>query len=102
MIESLLIAGACMCAVFAGFYVHLRWSMRFIHDQMSILDEKLAHALKSTLEQLPLGDIEPVNPIQMMIMQLIQDNMAKNPAKVLPRDDAGLFVANTESESESD
>ena len=102
MIESLLIAGACMCAVFAGFYVHLRWSMRFIHDQMSILDEKLAHALKSTLEQLPLGDIEPVNPIQMMIMQLIQDNMAKNPAKVIPRDDKGLFVANTESEPESD
>ncbi len=102
MMESLLIAGACIVTIFAGFYVHLRWSMRFINEQMTILDSKLAEALRSTLEQLPLGDIPEVNPIQMMIMQLIQDNMAKNPAKVVPRNEQGLFTAETESETESD
>lgn len=102
MMESLLIACACIVTIFAGFFVHLRWSTRFIAEQMTILDAKLAEALRSALEQLPLGDIEPVNPIQMMIMQLIQDNMAKNPAKVIPRDDQGLFTAKTESETESD
>ena len=102
MMESLLIACACIVTIFAGFYLHLRWSMRFIGEQMTILDAKLAEALRSTLEELPLGDIEPVNPMQMMIMQLIQDNMAKNPAKVIPRDEKGLFSAKSESESESD
>jgi len=28
-----------------------------------------------------------------MLMQIIQDNMAKNPAKLVERDDKGLFTA---------
>ena len=102
MMESLLIAGACIGTIFVGFYVHLRWSMRFIAEQMANLDAKLAEALSSTIQNLPLGDIEPVNPIQMMIMQMIQDNMAKNPAKIVNRDEKGLFSAKTESKAESD
>ena len=98
--ETLLIAGACIVTIFAGFYLHLRWSSRFIAEQMAILDAKLAEALTSTIQNLPLGDIEPVNPIQMMIMQMIQDNMAKNPAKVINRDEQGLFTAETNAESE--
>ena len=98
--ETLLIAGACIVTIFAGFYLHLRWSTRFIAEQMAILDAKLAEALTSTIQNLPLGDIEPVNPIQMMIMQMIQDNMAKNPAKVINRDEQGLFTAETNAESE--
>jgi hypothetical protein len=93
MMETLLIAGACVFAVFLGFWLHLRWSVRFISQQFQILDAKIAEALKNTVENLPIGDIEPVNPMQMMIMQLIQDNMAKNPAKILERDDKGLFTA---------
>jgi hypothetical protein len=49
---------------------------------------------------LPIGDIEPVNPMQMMLMQIIQDNMAKNPAKIVNRDDQGLFTAESDSKSE--
>ncbi len=90
--ETLLIAGACVITIFLGFWLHLRWSIRFIAEQFQILDAKIAEALKNTVENLPIGDIEPVNPIQMMIMQLIQDNMAKNPAKILPRDEKGLFT----------
>ena len=91
--ETLVIAGACVITVFLGFWLHLRWSIRFIAEQFQILDAKIAEALKNTVENLPIGDIEPVNPIQMMIMQLIQDNMAKNPAKIIPKDEKGLFTA---------
>jgi len=91
--ETLVIAGACVFAVFLGFWLHLRWSLQFIAEQFQILDSKIAEALTKTIENLPIGDIEPVNPIQMMIMQLIQDNMAKNPAKIIPKDEKGLFTA---------
>lgn len=93
MIESLIIAGACVLTVFLGFLLHLRWSIRFISQQFQILDEKIAQALKNTIENLPIGDVEPVNPMQMMLMQIIQDNMAKNPAKLVERDEKGLFTA---------
>ena len=93
MMESLVIACACVLTVFVGFWLHLRWSIRFIADQFQILDAKIAEALKNTLENLPIGDIEPVNPMQMMLMQIIQDNIAKNPAKLVERDDKGLFTA---------
>jgi hypothetical protein len=86
--------------IFAGFWLHLRWSIRFIAEQFAILDAKLAEAIKSTVENLPIGDIEPVNPMQMMLMQIIQDNMAKNPAKIVNRDDQGLFTAESDSKSE--
>ena len=100
MMETLVIAGACILTIFLGFWLHLRWSLRFIAEQFAILDGKLAEALRSTLENLPIGEIEPVNPMQMMLMQIIQDNMAKNPAKVVNRDDQGLFTAESNSESE--
>jgi len=98
MMETLLIAGACIVTIFVGFYVHLRWSMRFIAEQMEMLDAKLAEALTSTIQNLPIGDIPEVNPVQMMIMQLIQDNMKPKTITAQVRDEAGLF---TGAESES-
>ena len=100
MMETLLIAGACILTIFAGFWLHLRWSMRFVAQQIAVLDANTAEALRSTLENLPIGDIEPVNPMQMMLMQIIQDNMAKNPAKIVNRDEQGLFTAESNVESE--
>ena len=100
MMETLLIAGACILTIFAGFWLHLRWSMRFVAEQIAILDGKIAEALRSTLENLPIGDIEPINPMQMMLMQIIQDNMAKNPAKVVNRDEQGLFTSESDSKNE--
>jgi len=100
MMETLLIAGACIVTIFVGFYVHLRWSMRFIAEQMEMLDAKLAEALTSTIQNLPIGDIPEVNPVQMMIMQMIQDNMAKNPAKIINRAPDGQFAAESGPKSE--
>lgn len=81
--------------IFVGFWLHLRWSIRFIAEQFTILDAKIAEALKNTIENLPIGEIEPVNPMQMMLMQIIQDNMAKNPAKLVERDESGQFTSET-------
>ena len=100
MMETLLIAGACIVAIYVGFYLHLRMSLRFIAEQMANLDAKLAEALTSTIENLPLGDIPEVNPIQMMLMQMIQDNMAKNPAKIVNRTPDGQFAPESSPESE--
>ena len=98
--ETLLIAGACIVAIYVGFYLHLRMSLRFIAEQMANFDAKLAEALTSTIENLPLGDIPEVNPIQMMLMQMIQDNMAKNPAKIVNRTPDGQFAPESSPESE--
>ena len=64
------------------------------------LDNSLAQALKSTLENLPeslgtLADLapEPINPIQAMIMEMIQARM-KPPAlqvKEISRSEDGKF-----------
>ena len=100
MMETLLIAGACIVTIYAGFYLHLRMSLRFIAEQMANLDAKLAEALTSTISNLPIGDIPEVNPIQMMIMQMIQDNMASNPSKIVNRAPDGQFAAKSGPESE--
>ena len=75
-------------------------SLRFIAEQMANLDAKLAEALTSTIQNLPIGDIPEVNPIQMMIMQMIQDNMASNPSKIVNRAPDGQFAAKSGPESE--
>ena len=99
MIESLYVIIPVICAVFAGFYLHLRILTRFIGEQVFILDQNIAEALKKIVEDLPIGNIEQPNPFAMMLMQIMQDNMAKNPAKLIPRNEAGQFQSESESES---
>lgn len=77
----------------------MRLLSRYIGEQVYILDQNIAEALKNTIESLPIGDVQQPNPFAMMLMQIMQDNMAKNPAKLIPRNEAGQFQ--TESESES-
>jgi len=93
MIEAALIAGACIVTILIGFLIQLRFIGHIVNQGIQTLDGNLALALKNTIEALPLGDIEPPNPMQMMLMQIIQDNMAKNPAKVVARNEKGLFTA---------
>ena len=68
-----------------------------IEDGLVELDEKLAMAIKSVMDQIPgLGQSEPINPIQMAVGQLIA-NMAQQKQNVEPkliqRDEKGLFVS---------
>jgi len=86
------LAGACVLGVYFALFVHIR-IVKFSLDQAFLdLDANLAQAIKKLLEELPIGDIDPPNPMQMMIMQILQDNLARNPAKVMPRDEKGLFT----------
>ena len=99
MMESLYVTIPVICTVFVGFYLHLRILSRFIGEQVFILDQNIAEALKSTVEGLPLGNVEQPNPFAMMLMQIMQDNMAKNPAKLIPRNESGQFQPESETES---
>ncbi len=70
-----------------------------LNQKVAELDQNLANAIQMTIEKLPIGDIEPPNPFQVMLLQLMQDKMANNPAKVIARDEQGLFTAESETES---
>ncbi len=99
MMESLIIAGACILTIFAVSWVQLRLIAGILTQKVAELDQNLANAIQMTIEKLPIGDIEPPNPFQVMLLQLMQDKMANNPAKVIARDDQGLFTAESETES---
>jgi len=96
--ENLILAGACVVAIYAGLGGFAWWLRREIDEIMNELDGNLAQAIQKILTDLPIGDIEPPNPFQMMLMQLIQDNMKPKTLVAQVRDEAGLF---TSSESES-
>jgi len=99
MMESLIIAGACILTIFAVSWLQLRLIAGILTQKVAELDANLANAIQMTIEKLPIGDIEPPNPFQVMLLQLMQDKMATNPAKVIARDEKGLFTAESETES---
>lgn len=92
MIETLVL-GIGIIGIYLAILIQIRMITFSIGRAVEELDRRLAEAIQNTVQNLPLGDVEPVSPIQMMIMQLIQDNMAKNPAKIIQRDEKGLFTA---------
>ena len=65
-----------------------------IQNTAKELDMSLATAIKEVISSLPLGDIEPPNPIQQIIAQILQEKM-KPPAlqvKEVTRDESGKFT----------
>ena len=92
MMETLLL-GIGIIGVYLAILVQIRMMNFALSRSVEELDRRLAEAIQNTVQNLPIGDVEPISPIQMMIMQLIQDNMAKNPAKVMiNRDENGKFT----------
>ena len=98
MMADIILAGACVLAVYVALGAFASWLRREIEEIMNELDANLAKAIQKILSDLPIGDIEPPNPVQMKIMQLIQDNMKPKTITAQVRDEAGLFTA-AESES---
>jgi len=69
-----------------------------IDDGLDDLDEKLALAIKSVMDNIPgFGNSEPVNPVQMAIAQLIGNMNRPDPTiippKIIERDAKGLFMS---------
>ena len=87
-------------------FFSLRIQARMLRDSTAALDYSLAEALKTTIENLPdalrnqlMPEIEPINPIQQIIAQMLQQKM--NPtieATVIPsRSVDGKFESDTSS-----
>ena len=97
---------ALLIASIAFQFFSLRIQARMLRDSTAALDYSLAEALKTTIENLPdalrsqlMPEIEPINPIQQIIAQMLQQKM--NPtieATVIPsRSIDGKFESDTSS-----
>ena len=90
---------ALLIASIAFQFFSLRIQARMLRDSTAALDYSLAEALKTTIENLPdalrnqlMPEIEPINPIQQIIAQMLQQKM--NPtieATVMARSEDGKF-----------
>jgi hypothetical protein len=97
---------AILCIILLNL-VFAIWQTRIlalqIHAEAAKLDENVAKAIQIVLEQVPdLSNIEPINPMQQLIMQLVQERI-KPPnleVKEVARDSSGKFVKDTSLSTE--
>ena len=77
--------------VAGGFY----YLQQRVEELLDDLDASLAAAIKGLLDAVPLEGFEPPNPIQQMVAQWMQSNLAKAPVdvpvQVVKRDSTGRF-----------
>tara|TARA_Y100000592_G_C5224647_1_gene201038 strand:+ start:38 stop:412 length:375 start_codon:yes stop_codon:yes gene_type:complete len=93
MMETGLIACACIVSIFLGFYQMAKFIRHQLHIAVEELDQRVASALTSVIQELPLGEIEPPNLIQQFLVQMMQDQLPKQTVEVIPRDEKGLFAS---------
>ena len=74
-------------AIIAANMLYLRHISLKIEDKIEELDNNLALALQNTIQSLPIGEVEQPNPMQMMVMQMMQQKFMAN------RDERGKFVS---------
>lgn len=65
-----------------------------IELKVAELDQNIAAAIQNTVSQLPIGDFEPVNPIQAALAQLLMNRVQSNNIQMpdLTRNDNGQFA----------
>jgi hypothetical protein len=89
-------------------FVFALWQTRVlalqIHAEAAKLDENVAKAIQVVLEQVPelTSALEPVNPMQQLIMSMVQDRL-KQPnleVKEVQRDSTGKFAKDTSLNTE--
>jgi hypothetical protein len=101
-----IIQTAILCIILLNL-VFAIWQTRVlalqIHAEAAKLDENVAKAIQIVLEQVPdLSNVEPINPMQQLIMQLVQDRI-KPPnleVKEVARDSSGKFAQDTSLSTE--
>jgi len=57
------------------------------------LDQNIAAAIQNTVSQLPIGDFEPVNPIQAAIAQFLMNKVQNDNISMPERAADGTFTA---------
>jgi len=62
------------------------------------LDQNIAAAIQNTVSQLPIGDFEPVNPIQSMIASYLMNKLESDKISMPDRAPDGTFSAKVISE----
>ena len=89
--EVAIIALVCLNLAFSVYQTRLLGLV--IRNTAQELDNSLANAIKEVISTLPIGDIEPINPIQQMIAQILQDRMtpASIQVKEVSRAEDGKF-----------
>jgi len=92
MMTDLILAGACVVAIYAALGGFAWWLRREMEEIVNELDQNLALAIQKVVAEHPLGDIEPPNPMQMFLMEMIRDNVGKKTLVTPNRDEAGLFT----------
>tara|TARA_R110002020_G_C16309449_1_gene773690 strand:+ start:191 stop:505 length:315 start_codon:yes stop_codon:yes gene_type:complete len=69
-----------------------RSMLRGLLNRVNQLDSTLAEAIQTVVGN-GLGEVEPVNPVQLMLMELFKQHMQpKTPNLELLKDDKGKFI----------
>ena len=79
----------CCTAFLARLIGHLG---AVIQNGLETLDRNIAEAIQSTISQLPLGDFEPVNPIQAAIAQFLMNKVQSDSIQMPERAENGQFT----------
>ncbi len=63
-----------------------------IEGGLQTLDQNLAAAIQETVSKLPIGDFEPVNPIQAAIAQFLMNKVQSDTIQMPERAQNGQFT----------
>ncbi len=63
-----------------------------IEEGLQSLDQNLAQAIQNTVTQIPIGDMEPINPIQQVLAQFLMSKVEQAGINSQPRDASGQFT----------
>ena len=63
-----------------------------IEEGLQTLDRNLAAAIQETVSKLPIGDFEPVNPIQAAIAQFLMNKVQSDTIQMPERAQNGQFT----------
>ena len=78
----------------------LYWIRRELIVAVSALDQNVAQAITKILEELPIGDFEPPNPVQAFILDIMRDQIGPKKTIHQNREPNGQFIAESEPKSE--
>ena len=96
--DALIVAGFAL--TIAILVLMHRATMILSQQLLEEIDERLAHAIKSLVESLPLEGIEPPNPLVQLLMSHLQGSMQTPAPGASSRDMKGQFTPVIEIEQD--
>ena len=70
-----------------------------IQNGLTTLDQNVAQAIQTTVSNLPIGDFEPVNPIQAAIAQFLMNKVQSDSIQMPERAENGQFTVLEKNQS---